>query len=169
MASWSFANEYVALPGSIGRRTTRQLPCKLPHTQRLQLALHYWVKWTVLSLMVASSSLAIENASADAIAEVWCGYCERQTLTPEHSDLSCTPRILCARDCPQALAHVRVNQTRNRMAAQKGRNSSSARLKLTGDDKATRVAELGWAELWDIDPNMTHWAAVLSRHLGYTS
>eukprot|EP00966_Prymnesium_polylepis_P263213 6079746-Prymnesium_polylepis.3 len=140
MLSWALAARFVSLPEAraIGRWQT----CRLDRTARLRMALHYWVKWNLLSDRWATLGLRVEQLTFQTIAAAWCTHCRRES--------HCVP-------IPSAVCR----------AAHGDSHSAQSTVRELRSDHNSTTTTVSWKELLDVDPGMTLVARLLAEDYGY--
>ena len=137
--SWSFANQFVALPFENKTKGFQQpYTCELSRSERILLALHYWIGWNELGDRIATYTLRTEDVTAASLHQLWCDHCQKRR--------SCA----CAGAPPEA--------ARGGARSRSGHNSSSV---------AVHGKRLSWAELSELDVTASRRAAALARVYGY--
>ena len=157
-ASWQFVSRFVPLPywnetagyqatcgGLMGRR------------ERVVLSLHYWLGWNLLGDAVATHTMAVENATARAIHQLWCEHCTRRQ---QHATWA---RPAC--ECPR-LDPIDPSKASEPQAAKerKGHDASSVIVHATADAASSALT---WAELHSYDSYAAGRAAELAEAYGY--
>jgi len=87
-ASWRFAAQYVTLP------PVTEPSCGMSRPKRLQLALHYWVKWNILADSVATDAIDVESATAESLISARDRRCGLQQPGRQPSALISLPNLL---------------------------------------------------------------------------
>jgi hypothetical protein len=156
LVSWKFASKYVWLPGedliqlNISPLPTNMTPCGQPRHWRIRLALHYWVKWNVLSDSVSRFSFQIEDADPLEMLHTWCNACRR-------NEASC--------NCPLDDMHEKQRRDLEFRFNESLRSNHPHHI----NRHRQRTTTITWAELWSIDENMTSFALQLSNAYGYNN
>lgn len=157
--SWDYAARFVQIPpleqlrGGVHENGSL---CKMPRTFRLELALHYYVKWTALSDALTSLSFRLEDMTLDSFVDPWCAFCDALNQT-QHVSLQDGGRSEMRYHC-QCPRHQR-GQLRNVSVVPTGQEvARGSTLPRGGVD---------WAELHAIDRELTAAAKALATMHGY--
>ena len=137
--SWNVAARFIPLPEA--RAISRGWTCRLDWDARVRMALHYWVKWNLLSDRWATMRFQVENLTFSVLASAWCAHCQRVGHCQQ------VPTRVCKAGAVPTGKHSRVRETRG------GHNSTSR--------------PMAWNELAILDPGMTLVARLLADEYGY--
>ena len=151
--SWQISARVIELPGirplPMANRPAWVRTCRGGRRFRIALALAYWVQWNKLGDLLATHTIAVENASAAAVHEMWCAHCAQMrhlARVRTHRGATC----VCA---PLSKPWVTAVE-------REGHNASS--ILVHGEP-------LSWEEMYTIDGDLAAEAAVLARSYGYSA
>ena len=150
VAGAGWANMSWASAAASQRRAGRG-PCSLTRSDRIRLALHYWVGWNRLTDTIADRSFGVEGLGVKRLMQAWCELCP-----PNGTACRCTASALRA-------AANGANETRPRK-----RSSSSSRPSgAAAPTFVTADSPLTWRELREADPTAASIAAGYAKRYGY--
>lgn len=157
--AWRCAKRFIPLPMVPQADIESQTTCKLDKAVRMQLALHYWVKWNLLADRWAAHTFAVETITVGDLLRRWCDHCD--------ASKTCT--------CPQVAADA-VRASRGLALNASHPVHATAPTPSSGGSERVRARKnhgkrppLTWAELELVDANMTRVARLLAAEYGYST
>lgn len=187
--AWNCATRFVPLP--VPRTAIdAQMTCTLDERARLNLALHYWVKWNLLADRWATHRFAVETLTAHDVLKRWCSHCAREhtCVCPASAELALLNFGVDVNGTkiPDATASERQRTTFRQLelAAQLPETWQRQRLKPreqgdgTGETSDAHVRRrkghgkkkgppLTWEVLSAVDANLTQVAMLMAKEYGY--
>ena len=151
---WRPIDDVVVRPHRSAQAKVPYYPCwQHPHW-RLKLALHFWVKWNVLSDLVSTGSFQIENITRSRFESIRCQSCARTQGRPCQCDTVSNDEITLS-------SNVSVKHHATPKPIEEGTGQGSP----FGKMPYHRVT---WALLRSVDSRMTDAALSLASSYGYT-